>query len=354
MRWSGQELNVEEPSTLPGLARLNNLVRSVRTPEFAGVTFHEILAKSALNKIPGSSDTGAGYLPFGWTINPYRGCSHACRYCFARPTHTYLELDAGKDFDNEIIVKVNLVEVLRRELGKPSWGGWPVALGTNTDPYQRAEGRYALMPGVIDALAESGSPFSILTKGTLLRRDLDRLAEAATRVPVDLAMSIAIYDDELQQSVEPGTPSTTARLATVTAVREHGLDCSVFLMPILPYLTDTRAHLDEALRRVKEAGATSVLYTALHLKPGVKEWYFLWLEREHPELVALYRAMYGAKTYPPKEYRVWLARKIDPLIRAHGLERGRVDDSTGGVRSSALGRGVPAFTTLPDPVPTLF
>jgi DNA repair photolyase len=354
VRWSNQELGVDEPSTLPGLARLNNLVRSVRTPEFAGITFHEILAKSALNKIPGSTDTKAGYLPFGWTINPYRGCSHACRYCFARPTHTYLELDAGKDFDSEIIVKINLVDVLRRELGKPSWGHWPVALGTNTDPYQRAEGRYALMPGIIDALAESGSPFSILTKGTLLRRDLDRLADAAREVPVDLAMSIAVYDDELQQSVEPGTPTTAARLATVTAVREHGLDCAVFLMPILPYLTDTRAHLDEALERVREAGATSVLYTALHLKPGVKEWYLLWLEREHPELVQPYRAMYGDKTYPPKEYRTWLARKIDPLIRKHGLERGRIDEGTGGVRSSALGRGTPAFESVPEPEPTLF
>lgn len=333
MRWSGQELSADEPSALPGLARLNNLVRSVRTPDFAGITFHEVLAKSALNKIPG----GGGPMPFGWTINPYRGCSHACVYCFARPTHTYLDLDSGKDFDNEIIVKVNVAEVLRKELTKPSWGHHPVALGTNTDPYQRAEGRYALMPGIIDALAESGTPFSILTKGSLLRRDLDRLAEANKRVPVDLAMSIAVYDDELQQSVEPGTPSTKARLATVTAVREHGLDCGVFLMPIIPYLTDTKAHLDEALRQVHEAGATSVLYSALHLKPGVKEWFYLWLGREHPELLPQYRQLYGRGTYAPQEYRTWLAARIKPLIRAQGLERGREDPETGGVRSTALG-----------------
>jgi len=333
MRWSGQELSVDEPSALPGLARLNNLVRSVRTPDFAGITFHEVLAKSALNRIPG----GGGPMPFGWTINPYRGCSHACVYCFARPTHTYLDLDSGKDFDNEIIVKVNVADVLRKELAKPSWGHHPVALGTNTDPYQRAEGRYGLMPGIIDALADSGTPFSILTKGSLLRRDLDRLVEANKRVPVDLAMSIAVYDDDLQQSIEPGTPTTKARLATVTAVREHGLDCSVFLMPIIPYLTDTRAHLDEALRQAKEAGATSVLYSALHLKPGVKEWFYLWLGREHPELLPQYRRMYGRGTYAPQEYRRWLAGRIKPLIRAHGLERGREDPMTGGVRSSALG-----------------
>jgi DNA repair photolyase len=258
--------------------------------------------------------------------------------CFARPTHTYLDLDAGKDFDNEIIVKVNVAEVLRKELAKPSWGRHPVALGTNTDPYQRAEGRYRLMPGIIAALADNGTPFSILTKGTLLRRDLDLLAEASEHVPVDLAMSIAIYDDELQQAVEPGTPSTKARLATVSAVREHGLDCSVFLMPILPFLTDTTTHLDEALRQAKAAGATSVLYTALHLKPGVKDWYLQWLARDHPELLSRYRQLYAKGAYAPKEYRTWLAARIKPLIRRHGLERGREDPATGGVRSSALGR----------------
>jgi len=333
VRWSDQELGGEQGDALPGLARLSNLVRSIRTPEFAGITFHVVLARSALNKVHGSSG-----MPFGWTINPYRGCSHACAYCFARPTHTYLDFDAGKDFDSEIVVKVNVADVLRRELARSSWQHDPVGLGTNTDPYQRAEGRYVLMPGIIGALADSGTPFSILTKGSLLRRDLDLLADAATRVPVDLAMSIAIYDDELQRSVEPGTPSTAARLATVTAVRERGMDCSVFLMPILPYLTDTKAHLDEALRRVKEAGGTSVLYTAMYLKPGVKEWFMLWLQREHPELVGQYRQLYAGGAYPPKEYREWLSARIRPLIARYGLRRGREDPVTGGVRQARAGR----------------
>jgi DNA repair photolyase len=334
MRWSGQELAAEQPSALPGLAKLSSFVRSVQTPEFAGITFHEVLAKSALNHVPGSSKA----LPFGWTINPYRGCSHACAYCFARPTHCYLELDSGKDFDSQIIVKVNVAEVLAKELAKPGWQRHPVALGTNTDPYQRAEGRYRLMPGIIAALAESGTPFSILTKGTLLRRDLPLLAEASSMVPVDLAMSIAIYDDELQQSVEPGTPTTAARLATVKAARELGLPCSVFMMPILPYLTDTRAHLERALGQIRDAGASSVLYTALHLRPGVKEWFMLWLADAHPELVDRYRALYAGGAYAPGEYRKWLAAKIKPLIRSHGLERGAPDPATGAVRSRALGR----------------
>ncbi|MFF2272403.1 intein-containing Rv2578c family radical SAM protein [Agromyces sp. NPDC058136] len=256
--------------------------------------------------------------------------------CFARPTHSYLDLDAGDDFDRQIIVKVNVAEVLKRELVRPSWRHEPVALGTNTDPYQRAEGRYELMPGIIDALATSGTPFSILTKGTLLRRDLPLIAAAAEHVPVDLAMSIAVHDHDLQQSIEPGTPSTKARLSTVTAVREAGLDCAVFLMPVLPYLTDTRAHLDEALRQVKAAGATSVLYAALHLRGSVKPWFMQWLEREHPELVPKYRSMYyGNNAYAPKEYRRWLAQRIHPLIRAHGLERGFEDPVTGGIRSTA-------------------
>lgn len=333
MRWQAQTIDAETNDSLSGLARLSNVVRSVRTPEFAGITFHEVLAKTALNHVPGQ-----GFMGGAWTINPYRGCSHACVYCFARRTHEYLELDAGDDFDREIIVKLNVAEVLATELQRKRGPLPAVALGTNTDPYQRAEGRYRLMPGIIAALAQYRTPFSILTKGSLLRRDLPLIEEAAKRVRVDLAMSIAIYDDELRESIEPGTPSTKARLATVTAIREAGLDCSVFMMPILPYLTDSRAHLDAALAQIKAAGGTSVLYTALHLRPGAKEWFMRWLEREHPELVDRYRSMYyGRNAYAPVEYRKWLAAKIKPLIRAHGLERGEEDPVTGGVRSTALG-----------------
>jgi DNA repair photolyase len=331
MRWSDQEITVEQAGTLPGLAKLNNLVRSVQTPEFAGITFHEVLAKSALNHVPGASNA----LPFGWTINPYRGCSHACRYCFARPTHEYLDLDAGKDFDSQIIVKVNVAEVLARELARPSWGHHTVALGTNTDPYQRAEGRYRLMPGIIAALAASGTPLSILTKGTLLRRDLPLLQAAAERIPVDLAMSIAVFDHELQQSIEPGTPSTEARLATIRAATDAGFRCTVLVMPVLPYLTDSIAHLERAFGMIAEAGAVSAVYSGLHLRPGVKEWFFLWLEREHPELVGRYRELYRSGAYAPKEYRRWLAGRIRPIARRYGLDRAPLDPMTGTVRGNA-------------------
>src|SRR3954447_9122708 len=166
MRWDGQRLDVDD-GALPGMPGIRGLLRSVQVPEFPGMTLHEVRARSALNAVPPGLP-----VPFRWTINPYRGCSHACRYCFARKTHEWLELDSGRDFDTQIVVKTNLVEVLRRELARPSWAREHVALGTNTDPYQRAEGRYRLMPGVIRALADSGTPFSILTKGTLLRRDI--------------------------------------------------------------------------------------------------------------------------------------------------------------------------------------
>jgi DNA repair photolyase len=210
-----------------------------------------------------------------------------------------------------------------------------VALGTNTDPYQRAEGRYGLMPGIISALAESGTPLSVLTKGTLLRRDLDLLADAGERIPVDLSMSIAVFDDELQQSVEPGTPTTAARLATVAAARAKGLSCAVFLMPILPYLTDTAAHLDRALAAIADSGASSVSWNVLYLKPGTKEWYMGWLQRTRPDLVPRYSAMYRASAYAPADYRAWLAAKIRPLMVRHGLRAARLDPATGTMLSSA-------------------
>src|SRR5215210_504017 len=225
MRWAGQAISkdaVRDSAALPGLDRLNNLVRSVRTPEFAGITFDEVLAKSALNRVP-----AAAALPFNWTINPYRGCSHGCVYCFARNTHTYLDLDAGEDFDRQIIVKINVVEVLERELRRASWTREPVALGTNTDPYQRAEGRYRLMPGIIGALAASGTPISLLTKGTLARRDLPLLSDAAAQVPVNLGVSIALADEELHPVLEPGAPSPRARLDLVRSIADAGLPCQV-------------------------------------------------------------------------------------------------------------------------------
>ncbi|WP_433162208.1 Rv2578c family radical SAM protein [Kribbella sp. CA-247076] len=315
MRWAGQQVDAETPGTLPGLGSIAGLVRSVTTPEFRGVTFHEVLARSALNSVPGTS------LPFNWTINPYRGCTHACRYCFARPTHSYLELDQGEDFDRQIVVKTNVVEVLRRELARPSWSGEQVALGTNTDPYQRAEGRYRLMPGIIEALAASGTPLSVLTKGTLLRRDLDLLAAASSEVSVGISISLALADEELRRVVEPGVPSVRGRLDLIRAVREAGLPCGVMVAPVLPWLTDSTEQLDHLFALLSSAGATGVTPLVLHLRPGVKEWFMSWLAHERPGLVARYESLYAHGPNAAPSYRSAFESKVRPLLDKHGFGR---------------------------------
>ncbi|KAA0023488.1 Rv2578c family radical SAM protein [Antrihabitans cavernicola] len=312
MRWQGQALDADD-GALPGLER-SGLVRSVQTPEFEGVTFHEVLCKSALNKVPGESD-----LPFDWTINPMRGCSHACRYCFARSTHEYLDLDAGSDFDTQIVVKTNVAAVLRKELARRSWRQEHVALGTNTDPYQRAEGRYRLMPGIIAALTDSRTPFSILTKGTLLRRDLPLLTLAAQQVSVGIGVSLAIHDPDLQKSIEPGTPSPKARLELIRAITDAGLPCNVMVAPVIPYLTDSTSHLDGLLAAIADAGATGVTAFPMHLRASTRGWFLSWLAEQHPALVKRYRLLYGRGAYVAPGYSAWLKGRVGPLIAEHGL-----------------------------------
>jgi DNA repair photolyase len=338
VRWDRQGIDVDD-GALPGLQRIG-LVRSVRTPEFDGITFHEVLCKSALNKVP-----NAAMLPFRYTVNGYRGCSHACRYCFARPTHEYLDFDYGLDFDSQVVVKTNVVEVLRRELRRPSWTRETVALGTNTDPYQRAEGRYALMPGILAALTDSGTPFSILTKGTLLRRDLPQLADAARRVPVNIAVSLAVGDADLHRDVEPGTPSPQARLALIAAIRDAGLSCHVMVAPVLPYLTDSVEHLDDLLGRIAAAGAGSVTVFGLHLRGSTRGWFMSWLARSHPHLVGRYRELYRRGAYLPEDYRRALQERAAPLVARHGLAHDR--------RPAASGTG-PAPAVAEPVQPTLF
>lgn len=345
MRWNSQTVGARDEAALPGMETMSGLVRTVTTPEFAGITFHEVLARSALNRVPRASA-----MPFDWTVNPYRGCSHACVYCFARSTHEYLELDAGADFDSQIVVKTNVAEVLDRELSASRWQREPVALGTNTDPYQRAEGRYRLMPGIITALAAHDTPFSILTKGTLLRRDLPLLTEAAGRVPVSISMSLAVPHEPLRRLLEPGVPSFAARLETVRAAAEAGFAVTVFLMPIVPHLSDSSESLEQALSGIAAAGARRVVFGAMHLRPGAKQWFLGWLEREHPELVPAYRGLYpGAAVNAPAGYRRLLSARVRPLLRRYGL--------SGGAETPAESTGpgpVRVTVSRAAPAPTLF
>lgn len=317
MRWDAQKTTAAASEAEQPLVPLAGLIRSVRTPEFAGITFHEVMAKSALNRVP----PGSG-MPFSWTVNPYRGCSHACVYCFARKTHSYLNLDTGLDFDSQVVVKTNVGEVLRREVMKASWAREHVAMGTNTDPYQRAEGRYRLMPEIIRALADSGTPFSILTKGTLLSRDIPLLKEAGTQVSLGMGISLAVLDPELAHAVEPGTPTPRARLDLITRLRDAGLPCGVMAMPILPWLTDGDDALDALFGALAAAGATGVSAGALHLRPGAREWYMEWLAKTHPELVGRYRRLYRGGSYASSEYRSWLSERLRVHRRRHGLSAG--------------------------------
>ncbi|GAB2927438.1 Rv2578c family radical SAM protein [Rhodococcus aerolatus] len=302
-------------AVLPGMP---GSLRTVTSPEFAGVRFHEVAARSLLNRVPGGST-----MPFGWTVNPYRGCSHACTYCFARGTHAYLELDTGRDFDAEVVVKVNAAEVLAREVARSGWAREHVAMGTNTDPYQRAEGRYRLMPGILDALHRSGTPFSVLTKGTLLRRDLPLLARAAQDVPVGIGVSLALLDPDLHATLEPGTPTPRARLQLVREVRAAGLPCGVFVAPVLPHLTDSVEQLDALLGEVAAAGATGVSSVVLHLRPGTRDWFLGWLSRTRPDLVERYAQLYAGGAYADRGYRAVLARRWQRLVARHGLTTGR-------------------------------
>lgn len=359
VRWSGQRIGAEDDGALPGLAGLHGLVRSVTTPAFDGVTFHEVAAKSALNKVPGVSK-----MPFRWTVNPYRGCTHACVYCYARATHEWLDLDTGHDFDSQIVVKVNVAEVLGRELRRGSWVHETVALGTNTDPYQRAEGRYRLMPGIIDAFVQTRTPFSILTKGTLLRRDLPRLQQAAEVVPVGVGVSIAIGDPSLHELVEPGTPSPRARLNLVRDLTAAGIRCGVMVAPVLPWITDSRADLDRLLGEIAAAGACGATVLPLHLVPGAREWYFRWLEHHRPSLVGRYRALYGGDAYVPDWYQQRLRARVEPLLRRHrlgdayqprGLEpRGGTYECIGGPAMGDQAVPRPPHGRPDDSAPTLF
>ncbi|GAB3503847.1 intein-containing Rv2578c family radical SAM protein [Amycolatopsis cihanbeyliensis] len=250
--------------------------------------------------------------------------------CFARKSHTYLDFDSGLDFDTQVVVKVNAPDVLAAQVRKPGWAREHVAMGTNTDPYQRAEGRYQLMPGIIRALADSGTPFSILTKGTVLTRDLPLLESVSADVSVGLGVSIALLDRELQRRLEPGTPSPQARLELVRRAAQAGLPCGVMVAPVLPGLTDSMEALDGILGAVADAGASGVTVLPLHLRPGAREWFLRWLGAHHPELVPRYRELYAGGSYVNRHYRNWLGERVGRLLRRHGLDQGGPGHRDGG------------------------
>jgi DNA repair photolyase len=242
--------------------------------------------------------------------------------CFARHTHTYLDLDSGQDFDTKIVVKVNAVEVLRRELASPRWEGDTIAMGTNVDCYQRAEGRYQLMPGIIGALSEARNPFSILTKGTLLLRDLPLLVEASGRTKVSVAYSVGLLDESLWRLVESGAPSPMRRLAAIREVTDAGFRVPVLMAPILPGLTDDSASIEATVAAIAQAGAATITPLVLHLRPGAREWYMGWVARERPDLLSLYQRLYRGGSYAPADYQRLITARVRRAQRAVGMPLG--------------------------------
>jgi DNA repair photolyase len=240
--------------------------------------------------------------------------------CFARPTHAFLDMDAGRDFETKIVVKINAPEVLERQLAAKRWKGEGIAMGTNTDPYQRAEGRYRLMPRIVRTLTAFRNPFSILTKGTLILRDLDLLVAASRVTDVATAFSIGTLDEEVWRRTEPGTPHPRKRIEAVAALNAAGVPCGVLMAPVLPGISDDPRQLRDVVRAAIDAGATHVSPILLHLRPGVREEFMPWLAEHYPDLVPRYEAMY-AKPYAPAAARDHLGKSVGGMVRALGGAR---------------------------------
>ncbi len=320
----------DETARLPGY-RDEAVVRHFEAPGSIKTRFYEVRAKSVLNRVPEASQ-----MPFRWTINPFRGCSHSCKFCFARPTHKYLDFDAGRDFEREIVVKVNAPEVLRAELARPSWKGEHVALGTNTDPYQWVEGRYKLMRGIWEALRDAGNPCSILTKSPLLLRDLDLMRQIADRTEFSAALSVPTLDEKAWRATEPHTPHPRARLDAVAELKRAGIRTGILVAPLMPGINDSPEQVAPILELAAQAGADYVTGIALHLRGDVKGLWFEWLTEHRPDLIERYRRLYRRGAYAPQEERARLAGLVKfagrepPSFRRGGMKRaGHTSAETG-------------------------
>jgi DNA repair photolyase len=278
------------------------------TGRLSGLEFLHVHARRIINELPAASR-----MPFRFTINAYRGCSHACTYCFARPSHAYLGLDIGADFERRLVVKVNAVERLRAELRSARWAGDPIAMGTNTDPYQRCEGKYRLTRGLVEVLGAAANPFSILTKSALVLRDLDVLAAAARRTEVRVNLSIGTLDEQVWRATEPGTPHPLRRVAAVRQLNEAGVRAGVLIAPVLPGISDSAAQLEAVVGACVEAGAVSVSTIYLHLRPGIREHFFGWLAAHDPALAADYQRRYQ-RAYLPNGTQQALAAQVRRLV----------------------------------------
>ena len=294
----------------------------------SGIIFEEIECKTIINK------SNAPGMHFRWSINPYRGCQHACVYCFARGTHEYLGYDAGRDFESRIVVKVNAAEVLRKELSRASWRRELIVLGTACDPYQQAELKYEISRKLLQVMLEFSQPVHMLTKSASVLRDLELWAELARATGAQIAFSIPTLDEAIWKKMEPGTAKPVRRLEAMRKLVESGVPCGVMLAPVIPGLTDDTAHIEEVVRSAAECGASFVSPNVLNLKPGTKEWFMPALREAYPHLAGKYERYYRGP-YAPKDYTREVIARVGEIRTKYGLDRPRVGPDS--PRQLALG-----------------
>ncbi|HLG57686.1 MAG TPA: radical SAM protein [Vicinamibacterales bacterium] len=273
--------------------------------------YQEVHCRSALNGVKG--------MPFSWTLNPYRGCTHGCHYCYARRYHRQFELSADDEFASVILVKTNIVEVLRRELRKPSWTHELVALGTATDCYQPIEGSYKLTRGLLEALCEAGNPTSVVTKGPMVVRDTDVLIELSSRAKCSVCVSVPCVDEDVWRALEPGTASPLQRLRAVRELVDAGVHAGVLMAPIVPGISSRPVLLERTIKAAVEHGACFVGANVMHLEGGTRDHFMHWLEKERPELVDGYQQLYATK-YASLAYRDEVKKVLTVFRKKYGVE----------------------------------
>ena len=291
----------------------------------AGAQVTEIHCKTLLNRLDIPS------FPFRWTLNPYRGCRHACTYCYARPTHEFWGMDAGRDFEQRVFAKVNAPDVLRKELRRASWRGESIAIGTASDPYEPAEGEYQLTRRVLQVLVEFANPCSITTKGVLVRRDVDVLRELAEIAEVSVNFSIGTTDEEIWKQMEPGAPRPQLRLEAMQDLVENGINAGVMMAPLLPGISDHEENIAAVAEAAHKHGAQFLGSNVLFLKPGSKEWFMPMLRETYPYLEQAYAKLYR-KTYAPEEYTKSVLSIVDRERHRWGLHRRERDPAPRPVR----------------------
>jgi DNA repair photolyase len=279
--------------------------------------YREEPCRNALNKVKG--------MGFGWSLNPYMCCAHRCTFCYVRAFERRADRPSDDRYGRSIRVKVNVADVLRRELARPSWRREHVAIGAATDPYQPVEGRYRLTRACIETLAAARTPFHVITRGPMIVRDLDVLVEAAERAEVSVTFSVPTLDEEIWRRTEPGTAPPRQRLRALARLVESGVKAGVGMAPILPGISDRPELLAEVVREARAAGATGVWANLLYLKPGTREHFLNALERDWPEELDRYRTLYRTTAYLPKEETDPVRAKVAELKRTYGIaDRRRV------------------------------